>query len=75
MSNEPEFTDLELTNIAKGFDAPAKPDLLEQLKEQAREREIEMNQEKEPDKEQESKLDEFYRKRRERDRDGRDLDV
>ena len=70
MSNEPEFTDSELKNISKGFDAPAKPDLLEKLKEQAREREKEMSQEHEPEKERNSPLDDLYRqKEKKRDRD------
>lgn len=45
MSEELEFTDTDLTNIARGFDAPAKADHLELLKQQAREREQEMEQE------------------------------
>ena len=59
MSKETEFTDQNLTNIARGFDAPAKPDLLEKLQAQARERELEMTQE--PERSPDSSLDELYR--------------
>ena len=72
MSKETEFTDQNLINIARGFDAPAKPDLLEKLQAQARERELEISQEQahEPERSPDSSLDELYRqKEKKRDRD------
>jgi len=52
-----EITDNDLTNIARGFDAPAKPDHLEKLQKQAQEREQEM----EPEQKEESPVHEFLR--------------
>lgn len=71
---EPEtFTDTDLTNIVRGFDAPAKEDLLEKLLSQAKERDQEINERAE-----ENSVDALYRRKdeqrernRERDR-GRD---
>ena len=40
MSNEPTFSEEDVINIARGFDAPAEPELLKKLQEQAQEREV-----------------------------------
>jgi len=57
MSEDLPITDTELTNMVRGFDAPAKSDHLELLKQQARDREQEM----EHTKEEQSSLHEFFR--------------
>ncbi len=67
MSQELEFTDTDLTNIARGFDAPAEPSLLKKLKQQARDREEEMEHEKN----EQSSLHQFLQDN-EKDRDERE---
>jgi len=61
MPKKETFTDADLTNIARGFDAPAKEDLLEKLREQAAERDIEAQ--KENRAEEKSSFDDFYKRK------------
>ncbi len=64
MSDEIEFTDTDLANMARGFDAPPKQDLLEKLQDQALERHQERQQEQGRDE-----LDEFFDRGNEREND------
>ncbi len=58
MPNTETFTDADLTNMVRGFDAPAKEELLEKLLSQAKERDQEINEQSEDDS-----LDAFYRRK------------
>ena len=67
MPNAEIFTDTDLTNMVRGFDAPAREDLMEKLLSQAKERDQEANEQAE-----DNSLEDFYRRKDESK--NRDLD-
>jgi len=67
MPNAEIFTDTDLTNMVRGFDAPAREDLMEKLLSQAKERDQEINE-----KAEDNSLEAFYRRKDESK--NRDLD-
>ena len=68
MSETPTFTDKDLTNMVRGFDAPEKQDLLKKLREQARQREEEAERASRAEDNQ-SLDDLFERKNKQRDQE------
>jgi len=80
MKKREEFEEQDIANMARGFDAPAHPDHLEKLLEQARERDLEMQREQEQkgnqnhefEQEQSSSFEDLQNQlKKERSRDGR----